>query len=49
MGILTVLQASFCLLSGRKGSQADEGPDLGISYEVLPTGAGELPEVRNVH
>ncbi|XP_078354382.1 AP-3 complex subunit delta-1-like [Oculina patagonica] len=30
---------------GRKGSRADEEePDLGISYEVLPTGAGELPE-----
>ncbi|XP_068728186.1 AP-3 complex subunit delta-1-like [Montipora capricornis] len=30
---------------GRKGSQMDEEePDLGISYEVLPAGAGELPE-----
>ncbi|XP_058941253.2 AP-3 complex subunit delta-1 isoform X1 [Pocillopora verrucosa] len=30
---------------GRKGSRADEEePDLGISYEVLPAGAGELPE-----
>lgn len=30
---------------GRKGSRADEEePHLGISYEVLPTGAGELPE-----
>lgn len=30
---------------GRKGSRANvEEPDLGISYEVLPTGAGELPE-----
>ncbi|KAJ7386345.1 AP-3 complex subunit delta-1 [Desmophyllum pertusum] len=30
---------------GRKGSRADEEElDLGISYEVLPTGAGELPE-----
>ena len=29
------------------GSRADEEePDLGISYEVLPAGAGELPEVR---
>lgn len=37
----------FCILSGRKGSQVDEDePDLGISYEVLPAGAGELPEVR---
>ena len=24
----------------------EEEPDLGISYEVLPAGAGELPEVR---
>ena len=32
--------------SGRKGSRADEEePDLGISYEVLPAGAGEMPEV----
>lgn len=38
---------SVILLSGRKGSRADEEePDLGISYEVLPAGAGELPEVR---
>ncbi|CAH3134867.1 unnamed protein product [Porites lobata] len=30
---------------GRKGSRADEeGPDPGISYEVLPAGAGEMPE-----
>lgn len=30
---------------GHKGSRADEEePDLDISYEVLPTGAGELPE-----
>jgi len=35
------------LPSGRKGSRADEEePALDISYEVLPTGAGELPEVR---
>jgi len=35
------------LLSGRKGSKADEGElDLDMSYEVLPAGAGELPEVR---
>lgn len=38
---------SVILSSGRKGSRADEEePDLGISYEVLPAGAGELPEVR---
>ena len=38
---------SVILLSGHKGSRADEEePDLGISYEVLPAGAGELPEVR---
>lgn len=38
---------SVILFSGRKGSRADEEePDLGISYEVLPAGAGELPEVR---
>ena len=37
---------TICLLLGRKGSRADEEePDLGISYEVLPTGAGELPDV----
>ena len=36
-------------LPGRKGSRADEEePDLGVSYEVLPAGAGELPEVRNL-
>ncbi|XP_073259026.1 AP-3 complex subunit delta-1-like isoform X2 [Porites lutea] len=30
---------------GRKGSRADEEePDRGISYEVLPAGAGEMPE-----
>ncbi|KAM7444286.1 AP-3 complex subunit delta-1 [Porites harrisoni] len=30
---------------GRKGSRADEEePDPGISYEVLPAGAGEMPE-----
>ena len=35
--------------SGRKGSRADEeGPDPGISYEVLPAGAGEMPEVRTL-
>ena len=35
--------------SGRKGSRADEEePDLGISYEVLPAGAGEMPEVRTL-
>lgn len=39
----------YCSFSGRKGSRAiEEEPDLGISYEVLPTGAGELPEVRNM-
>ena len=39
----------FFFLSGRKGSRADEEePDLGVSYEVLPAGAGELPEVRNL-
>lgn len=33
---------------GRKGSQVEEDePDLGISYEVLPAGAGELPEGAN--
>ena len=38
---------AFLHLSGRKGSQVEEDePDLGISYEVLPAGAGELPEVR---
>ena len=35
--------------SGRKGSRADEEePDPGISYEVLPAGAGEMPEVRTL-